>query len=232
MISLADLLKLKEKSNVSHQTLENIYLALIKFDSSSSSTTTTTLGPAPKNGDGLLTASNNINNNNNKSHYATTTTRSSLSLITTNNILMSRSTTTSLSAAENLLKNSEYIILKDASALSSGGDAQKESIIIQTLRLICQRQSCNWKTSSTSGTHTGPYAYIPGLIGSQNDQFSSKYAAYAELALLILIFSIWIFSIMLCFNRYSKLRTLQPMLQPYNRGPMHIEDSNSKFISI
>jgi hypothetical protein len=229
MISLADLLKLKEKSNASHQTLENIYLALIKFDSSSSSTTTT-LGPAPKNGDGPLTASNNINNNNN--YATTTTTRSSLSLITTNNILMSRSTTTSSSAAENLLKNSEYIILKDASALGSGGDAQKESIIIQTLRLICQRQSCNWKTSSTSGTHTGPYAYIPGLIGSQNDQFSSKYAAYAELALLILIFSIWIFSIMLCFNRYSKLRTLQPMLQPYNRGPMHIEDSNPIHISI
>lgn len=46
----------------------------------------------------------------------------------------------------------------------------------------------------------------------------------------MLILFLWIISIMVCLNRYSKLRSLYPVVPPHkytNKGPMHIEESKN-----
>lgn len=62
---------------------------------------------------------------------------------------------------------------------------------------------------------------------------------YGELLLLLLVLLLWIMSIILCLNRYSKLRTLYPVVAPTNPNkldnrsePLNIEESKKKIFFI
>lgn len=66
---------------------------------------------------------------------------------------------------------------------------------------------------------------IKAISGTPYDHFGQKASPYGELALILLVIVLWITSIMLCMNKYKKLRSLEPMIPAYNSGPSHIEDS-------
>jgi len=71
-----------------------------------------------------------------------------------------------------------------------------------------------------------------GIIGNHSENLNSKLVIYGELSILLFILLLWVLSIVACFNRYSKLRSLHPVAPAYSHkaSPMHIEESKSCLI--
>lgn len=137
MISLADIIKAKEASSNGSANLENIYLALIKLEWSSSDLT------------------NNLNNTN---------------LLLSSSISSSSSSGSISNVNNSAMNNSDYaIVVKDSGLIDDSLPVsnrhfvdQKESVIMQTLKLLCKGES------KANAPYQGPYAYIPGTYSLIN----------------------------------------------------------------
>jgi hypothetical protein len=116
---------------------------------------------------------------------------------------------------------------------------EKDSVLLKALRLIHQQRQ-------RAGNQTGPYSYVPGkqnfiqefskltlssvnslgIIGKPNDYYGMAFMPFAELSIIILVFILWIVSIMACWHKYKKLRVLEPFIPPFNPyPPKRIEES-------
>jgi hypothetical protein len=86
--------------------------------------------------------------------------------------------------------------------------------------MIFIRLNFIFKGSNGTSNYTNKYNF------SKSSGYYEPGVFVVEVFIVILVLTLWLISIILCLAKYKKLRTLEPISQPYNINPMRIEQGN------